>query len=164
MPNENLQWINERFEANLTNDDLSVVNDFLLIWSLFEKIACNRQANIECLISFSEENETLFNSEIIEPIFDYFGNRYYNNGTETERFQYLRLPNQRLRTFVTNTFINEASSFLDKLKTCLLIVFRFRNNLFHGEKNILTINTQADNFSHANTLLKHLIERKMNNA
>lgn len=161
MPNETLQWINEKFHSNLTNDDLNSVNDFLLLWSIFEKQACNNQGNIDCILRFVENNYERMDYDVINPIFHYFSNRYIQNGQITHRFQYLRLPNDRLHDFVSGTLMSQESTNLDKLKACLLIVFRFRNNLFHGEKNILTINNQIDNFSNSNELIKHLIERIM---
>ncbi|MGD1837585.1 MAG: hypothetical protein ACPKPY_05955 [Nitrososphaeraceae archaeon] len=158
MSNENVQWINERFRSNLTEGDLSSVSDFLLFWSLFEKIACNRQANIGSLFEFAQNNEHRFNRELVNDTMTYFKDRYFENGTVTERFQYLRIQRQELSDFVVNTFQNETPLFLDILKTCLIIVYRFRNNLFHGEKNILKINTQDDNFKNSNNFLKHLLE------
>jgi len=161
MPNTTLDWINERFHSSLTEENLNSVNDFLLLWSLFEKQICNNDANNNCLLRFAERDIDLFDIVVINRVYDYLRNRYIQNGHSTNRFQYLRLPNQRYIDYILETFLNPESTQTDKLKVSLLIIYRFRNNLFHGEKNILTIDSQTENFRHSNELLKNIIERKM---
>ena len=41
----------------------------------------------------------------------------------------------------------------------LIIVWRFRNNLFHGEKWAYQLQGQLSNFTHANAVLMRLLER-----
>tara|TARA_B100000614_G_scaffold111617_1_gene100153 strand:- start:1007 stop:1162 length:156 start_codon:yes stop_codon:yes gene_type:complete len=45
------------------------------------------------------------------------------------------------------------------LLTVLIIVWRFRNNLFHGEKWAYQLQGQLSNFTHANAVLMRLLER-----
>ncbi|MBP1872023.1 steroid 5-alpha reductase family enzyme [Ensifer adhaerens] len=47
----------------------------------------------------------------------------------------------------------------DWLLTALIIVWRFRNNLFHGEKWTHHLQDQRANFTHANGLMMSLLER-----
>ncbi|EXZ17289.1 hypothetical protein M067_4342 [Bacteroides fragilis str. J-143-4] len=44
----------------------------------------------------------------------------------------------------------------------MAIIYRYRNNLFHGIKDVTTINYQKDNFIYANKMLKLFIETKWN--
>jgi uncharacterized membrane protein YecN with MAPEG domain len=53
---------------------------------------------------------------------------------------------------------NETSS--EKvLLAILIIVFRYRNNLFHGEKSIYKLQNQIDNFRNANQFLMLFMEK-----
>lgn len=45
----------------------------------------------------------------------------------------------------------------EKLIVCLLIVFRYRNNLFHGNKWTYRLEGQHQNFEHATQLLLAVI-------
>ena len=47
----------------------------------------------------------------------------------------------------------------DRLLTVMMIVWRFRNNLFHGEKWAYQLQGQHANFTHANAVLMRLLER-----
>ncbi|MGI6855160.1 hypothetical protein [Mesorhizobium sp. 1B3] len=47
----------------------------------------------------------------------------------------------------------------DRLLTVLMIVWRFRNNFFHGEKWAYRLQGQLQNFTHANAILMRLLER-----
>ena len=44
------------------------------------------------------------------------------------------------------------------LKALLYILYRFRNNLFHGEKEVVRLNGQIENFKVANDLLAKVLE------
>ncbi len=44
-----------------------------------------------------------------------------------------------------------------KFVGCLIIVFRLRNNLFHGEKWSYHLRNQGDNFKYANNFLKSVM-------
>ena len=45
------------------------------------------------------------------------------------------------------------------LLAILMIVYRYRNNLFHGEKSIRDLPNQIDNFRNANQLLMVFMEK-----
>ena len=49
-----------------------------------------------------------------------------------------------------------------RIKYLLQWQYRYRNNLFHGIKDVTTINYQKDNFIYANKMLKLFIETKWN--
>jgi hypothetical protein len=47
---------------------------------------------------------------------------------------------------------------VDTLIGCLAILFRYRNNLFHGEKWEHELQDQQENFEHSTALLRWLID------
>src|SRR5690606_23256918 len=47
----------------------------------------------------------------------------------------------------------------DRMLALLMIVWRLRNNLFHGAKCAYGLHDQRENFTHANSVLMRLLER-----
>lgn len=60
--------------------------------------------------------------------------------------------------FVRSVLDGSNSDPRDRLLTVLMIVWRFRNDLFHGEKWSYHIQDQLSNFTHVNTVLMRLID------
>ncbi len=44
------------------------------------------------------------------------------------------------------------------IKALILIIYRYRNNLFHGEKEIASLPNQQENFDYANNFLMTCLE------
>ena len=53
---------------------------------------------------------------------------------------------------------NDAADTAEVAAALLIIVYRFRNNLFHGVKWAYEIRGQFENFSYANAVLMQAIE------
>jgi hypothetical protein len=89
----------------------------------------------------------------------YFRNRYYADGDFTNRFRHLhfrRPDREALVRAVIDSSDNNPSS---RMAAVLIIVFRYRNNLFHGVKWQYSLGGQLDNFNAANDILMKVLER-----
>ena len=53
---------------------------------------------------------------------------------------------------------HETESLADVAAALLIVAYRFRNNLLHGEKWAYEIRDQLDNFTHANSILMKVID------
>lgn len=149
------EWINDRFGTNFSEVDLSSVKDFSLIWNVFENVVCQNNFSIsrtEEVIKNSLIDSTEFNSYL-----EYFKNRYVSNGTFTNRFQYLHFRNNDRRNLVEDVLLGNNTKNNDIILALLIIVYRYRNNLFHGIKRIQEIDKQRENFENANGVLKTLL-------
>lgn len=149
------EWINDRFGTNFSEVDLSSVKDFSLIWNVFENVVCQNNFSIartEEVIKNSLIDSTEFNSYL-----EYFKNRYVSNGTFTNRFQYLHFRNNDRRNLVEDILLGNNTKNNDIILALLIIVYRYRNNLFHGIKRIQEIDKQRENFENANGVLKTLL-------
>ncbi len=84
--------------------------------------------------------------------------RYFQNGDPTEHFRGLNLRRndniELVRAVLSGTNTNPA----DSVAALLIVVFRLRNNLFHGVKWAYGIRGQLSNFMNANMSLMAALE------
>jgi hypothetical protein len=150
-------WINQRFGVALNEGSLNEIKDFSLIWNVFENTVCNnnfRIDRVETWIAARGFNLTSFTSHL-----QYFQNRYISNGQPNQRFSALHFrPNDRA-DFVLRVLLSELTSTNETLLALVIIIYRFRNNLFHGLKDIRVIDEQRTNFENANSFLMHFLDQ-----
>ncbi len=146
-----IQWINSRYGTNHTDEDISPVRDFTLLWNIFEREVCDRSFRIEIVRRLINENNIQY--ENFRENYEYFFNRYVTNGQTNERFNSLNLRENDRPQFVQETLLDPNSNESHKILTCIIIVYRLRNNLFHGNKYIETINNQKENLINAINIL-----------
>lgn len=149
------EWINDRFGTNFIEADLSSVKDFSLIWNVFENVVC--QKNFSIVRTLEGLENRIIDSAEFNSYLQYFQNRYVSNGTFTNRFQYLHFrPNDR-RNLVEEVLLGNNTNNNEIILALVIIVYRYRNNLFHGIKRIQEIDRQRENFENANGVLKTLL-------
>lgn len=131
-------WINRYFgwEAPLDSDELNPLLGFCLLWALFEADCCAKNANKDS-IQICIENFRTTNPDIYQRIVEFFRAHYFQNCTPNEldldRF-FHKGRNSDLRQIVVQAFATPTPSQKDIIHGLLLLTFRVRNNLFHGEK------------------------------
>lgn len=150
------QWLNNKYGTNFSEDDLKNIKDFSLIWNVFEDNVCGNNFSIQKLqqdLANRNIDANLFENHLI-----YFKNRYTENGTFTNRFQFLYFrPNDR-QQLVENVLLGNDINHNSIILAIAIIVYRFRNNLFHGLKEMQHIDLQNQNFEIANSFLTTLID------
>lgn len=131
---------------------------FPLFWWLFEKIECSNDANfrkIEGLISNFCQIQWL--ELCLDDLFSIFLTRYKDN---TRLNFVFRSPQDDIyRDQVYLILKSTSPSMQERLKACLFIIYRFRNNFFHGEKDIWNIEEQNPIFWKINKLLTFILWR-----
>tara|TARA_B100000768_G_scaffold42271_1_gene41117 strand:+ start:19916 stop:20380 length:465 start_codon:yes stop_codon:yes gene_type:complete len=150
-----IEWINNKFGTNFTENDLKNIKDFSLLWNIFENLVCERN----CTINRIEENlnPIEFQIENFEDHLNYFKERYVADNNTNERFENLRIvPNAR-KKFVKQVLLGNDNNTSNKTLALAIIVYRYRNNLFHGEKDFMLLNEQEENFSVANQVLTSIL-------
>jgi hypothetical protein len=101
----------------------------------------------------------LFASNWFHDQFAYFVNRYVEAGATNYLFTQLHMRNNDNPALVKAVLLGENIKPSDQLIACLVIVYRFRNNFFHGLKWAYGLRNQLDNFTHASTLLAECMKR-----
>lgn len=149
------EWINQRFGVVFVDDDIKNVKDFSLYWNVFEDTVCANNFSIQ-IVEQTFQNRN-FNRADFQGTIDYFRNRYVTDGILNEKFPHLHFRNNDRQNFVEQVLLGKLDNTNDIILASTIIIYRFRNNLFHGLKDMKTINFQQDNFEIANHFLQAIL-------
>lgn len=157
------QWLEARAPGflNLPDPDRRAIFDFAFLWSLFEaQIMANfaRADRIRERIDAWALDGTL-EAEIYDAELAYFRSRYFSDGALTYHFPHLNLRPSDHPALVQAVIEGTNENPRDRMLALLMIVWRLRNNLFHGEKWAYELHDQRENFRHANGVLMRILER-----
>jgi hypothetical protein len=155
-------WLNENIYGyqDLSDDEKTAIMHFSMLWGFFENYVLDTSASANTI----HEKMTLWENQGCLNITDfqshkaYFVQRYIENGLTNEKFDDLHLRENDKKDLVRSVLegcVNDNGSILTAL---LIIVLRFRNNLFHGLKWEYGLRNQLSNFNEANSLLIKIIE------
>lgn len=151
-----INWINNKYGTNLDSADLEEIKNFTLLWNIFEGTIFQNSFSINRLDTEIQNRNLDFHR--FQDIFTYFQRRYVVQGQFTDRFQYLNLrANDRLN-LVQQVLLGVNQNENDKLLVIGIIIYRFRNNLFHGLKDFRNLTEQVENFQNANRYLQIILE------
>lgn len=133
-----ISWLNQ-FEPEarqLHADEIGSVTQFCLLWNLFEAQVCNHSGSVRCFRSKADDwkKAGLLASAAWEPYLKYFQRRYVENGDTNHRFTRLRLRRNDDPDLVAAVLKGENTDIARIVTALLTIVYRYRNNLFHGLK------------------------------
>lgn len=149
--------------VDLTLPERQAVADFTLLWSVMEGRVLHSNK------SMARELDTLVDRLSAEgrlpvakfaPALTYFRSRYFSSDF-TEKLIGLRLEKLRPEGFaglVRTVLDGSNDSPVDGVKAVLFIIYRLRNNLFHGSKWNDGLQDQLENFTHSNDALMVIIE------
>jgi hypothetical protein len=156
-----LNWI-DRYthnQHNLSSSNLDFIRDYTLLWHLLEKEHFGRFFKVGEVAMFINKNiDEDFELTKYQSCIDYFKNRYLTNGVTNYRFGKLRIVNEDRERLVADVLKGDIASPQEVIEVMVYIVSRYRNNLFHGEKNIIRIADQKRNFEIANEFLMKLMD------
>ncbi|WP_369051395.1 hypothetical protein [Burkholderia gladioli] len=158
-----MQWLLAKapgFQA-LPDADRAAIFNFTFLWSLFEAQVMGNFARADLICTKVDEWRdagTLDTDEYAAEL-AYFRERYFANGALTHHFEHLHLRPADQPAVVQSVLDGSNDDPRDRLLTVLMIVWRFRNNLFHGAKWAYQLQGQRSNFTHANAVLMRLLER-----
>jgi len=161
--NMTAQWLVARapgFRALREEEHAAIVN-FTFLWSLFEAQVLNNfaRADLICMKADQWRDAGTLDADQYDVELAYFQRRYFANGVFTRHFAHLRLRDADQLDLVGSVLNGSNNDPRDRLLTVLMVVWRFRNNLFHGEKWAYHLQDQLSNFTHANAVLMRLLER-----
>ena len=151
-----INWINNKYGTNIDSADLDEIKSFTLLWNIFEGTIFQNNFSINRLDTEIQNRNLDF--QRFQDVFNFFQRRYVVQGQFTDRFQYLNLrANDRLN-LVQQVLLGVNQNDNDKLLVIGIIIYRFRNNLFHGLKDFRYLTEQVENFQNANRYLQILLE------
>jgi len=145
---------------DLSEKDREAIFHFSLLWSFFEARALRTRGSAGAILTVTREWAS--NGQLTLAPFEeslaYFRARYVANGEPTQLFDGLALRNNHMPALVFSVLKGENTNVADSVAALLIVVFRLRNNLFHGVKWDYGIGGQRENFTHANAALMSALE------
>ena len=148
---------------HLSPEELHALQRFTLLWTLFEAQVLGTSASVK---SISEKvagiEPQIIDGGWFEEHLIYFSNRYIGNGSTNYHFEHLNLRKKDNPVLVRAVLTGEDTGSASQLIACLTIVYRFRNNFFHGIKWAYGLRDQLTNFTHAANLLEKYLEKVPN--
>ncbi len=150
----------------LKKEGISRIGNFVFLWNLLEYIGLQKDASIakiKSLVDQLDQNVPLVAGEFDEFV-NYFSNRYFDpTGHSPYSLDGLKFRpganDQAAKAEVTAVLTKNETNPLKVLKALLIICYRLRNNLFHGEKQLISLDGQIDNFIVTNNILKLVLEK-----
>lgn len=158
-----MQWLLAKspgFQA-LPESDRAAIFNFTFLWSLFEAQVMENfaRADLICDKVDAWRDAGTLDADSYNVDLAYFRQRYFADGDFTYHFPHLKLRPADQPDVVRSVIDGSNNDPRDRVLTVLMIVWRFRNNLFHGEKWAYQLEGQLSNFTHANSVLMRLLER-----
>jgi hypothetical protein len=145
--------------AGLSPEEHEALQRFTLLWTLFEAQILETNASVKKITKKVNDLEpNILEGQWFQKQLEYFSNRYIENGETNYRFENLHLRKSDGQELVRSVLVGENKDLNAQLIACLTIVYRFRNNYFHGLKWAYEIQEQYDNFSHSANLLKKCLK------
>lgn len=156
-------WLNANAGTygELDPSDRQAIHDFTLLWSFFEAQVLDCNGDIPQLQArvAAAADEGGIDLAPFEGALSYFQTRYFDEGKPTGLFDGLWPGSKKAgRVEVEAVLSGAATTAPEKLIALFIIVYRLRNNLFHGSKWAYSFKGQLDNFTHAGTVLMRAIE------
>jgi len=151
-------WLDVHFEGALPlePENLEPILYFSLIWNLFEAKTCNRYARPESIRQSTDRacERGLLHLDKYQPFLDFFRSRYVKEGVIADSvFTRLELRNQEGEQAIRDALLENSHDLNNLVYALLLIAWRVRNNLFHGNKGLKALPRQLDLFHTINHLL-----------
>ena len=156
-------WLRARAHGfkYLSDAELSAISDFSLLWTLFESRLLNTEGSAAaiCAVVDSWRKVGALDAESVDEQFAYFRQRYFADGAFTDHFEHLHLRKNDQEALVRAVLDGTDGDPRDRVVAVLIIIFRYRNNLFHGVKWQYKLAGQLGNFTAANAVLMTILDR-----
>jgi len=133
---------------------------FSLLWSFFEAETLHTNASANGILALVHKwaSDGRLDITSFVPSLNYFRDRCFNQRTATEHLGGLNLRPNDSPELVGAVLKGENTNPADCVAVLLIVVFRLRNNLFHGVKWAYGIRGQLGNFTNANAALMAALE------
>lgn len=157
------QWLEARAPGfrDVPDADRRAIFDFAFLWSLFEAQVMGNFARADRIRQKVDawSQAGMLEAELYDAELGYFRNRYFADSALTHHFPFLALRPSDHSELVQAVIEGANDDPRDRMLALLMIVWRLRNNLFHGAKWAYGLRDQRENFTHANSVLMRLLER-----
>lgn len=146
--------------ADLSQEERAAPMHFALLWSHFEATALNTDGSVAAIENWIRRlaAQGRLRPAVFDPFLAYFKQRYFAAGQFTHNFDSLNLRRPDRRPLVEAVLSGRNTDPVDSVVVLFIVVYRFRNNCFHGAKWAYQLKDQLQNFTAANSALMSVLE------
>lgn len=158
------EWLRRKAGGYSTFDaaEKAAIQHFTFLWSIYENRLLGGKAFPNTISKRVHQDivANLLDPEDFRAPLEYFAARYLDHaGKFNDNFADLRINPDDGADLVKRVLLGHAHEFSEIVTALLLIVYRLRNNLFHGNKWDYGLIGQQHNFENANDILMACMER-----
>ena len=156
-------WIADNLHASLSDDAFEAVCNFTLMWNLFEATLCGRLADRPAIDHLASQIDNAAPVPVVlATSLDFWRRRYIEMGKPNHHFDDLKFRPKHRKAFVAEVLLGAKTTASDQFLGILIIIFRLRNNLFHGEKAVHLLDGQITNLQTAAITLAYILQMGLN--
>jgi len=157
-----LTWLAKQKDGlkDLPAEEQREIMEFSLLWAYFEASFMALSASPGKFVNFADglDQSGKIKATEFEKAIAYWRERYWDGSDFTEHYHFLNLrPNDNV-SIVQAVLQSQDNTPRATLICALTIIYRYRNNLFHGIKWLYGLKGQKGNFETANTVLMSVAE------
>lgn len=126
------------------------LSSFTVLWNYFEQRKCLNAASPKVLHDLAQAFDPAngLNAELQEAL-AYWRQRYVERGAVNHLFETLHFRNGDNKAVATAAILGTTNDSTDLFEGLLTVIYRLRNNLFHGLKQLDQLNDQRENLANA---------------
>ncbi|GAB4591877.1 hypothetical protein ETAR_14800 [Edwardsiella tarda] len=162
MQSASSQWLENHAPGyrNLSHHERQAIFDFVFLWSLFEARILETNANTHLIETRVTQwyNDGTLNADHFVAELEYYRERYINSEAPNDHYTGLNIISGRFNEILLTVLTGQENSHYSRMLCLIIIVWRLRNNLLHGEKWTYEIRDQLENFTVANSILMKLLD------
>lgn len=157
-------WISENTYGGtrMSAEASAAVANFTTMWNFFEGTVCENKANVATFERVSRRFDPSLMRDItlktLEQCLLFWQFRYQMPGGFGHRFDNLYFRSNDRRHHVEAVIQGRITNSQEVALALMIIVYRLRNNLFHGIKGVDMLNDQVQNLDNASRCLAGLLE------
>ena len=158
------EWIaqNALGGTELSGEAREAIASFTTMWNFFESTLCENRASVAAFERackrFEPDQAPPATIQALNECWAFRKSRYCTPDGFGHRFEGLHFrPNDR-QAHVESVLAGNTTNPKHKLLALMIIVYRLRNNLFHGLKTLEVLNDQVQNLATASRCLAALLE------
>ena len=158
------EWLSKSVSGgtHLTPDAHKAIADFTVMWIFFESLACKNNASVrafERLVAEADLGDLPVEVlDTVDNCISFWTFRYRTPDGFSERFLGLNFRPNDQRDHVEQVLTGKRRAVRDVVLALAIIVYRLRNNLFHGLKTLDMLNDQVSNLNMASRCLGTLLQ------
>ncbi|MBI6799079.1 hypothetical protein KDL21_01925 [Pseudomonas syringae pv. syringae] len=142
------QWFSDNTAggSRLTLETQHSIADFTTMWNFFEGNLCRNEGNVPAFESVADRyRPSAEQHQKVCGCLAFWRSRYTSEEGILPRFDRLEFRARDRRPMVESVLLGQNDEPRDVLLAMLIIIYRLRNNLFHGLKSLEILNDQVEN-------------------